>query len=76
MDFYPFYVLKRGVRRSASAFLSLIVTRADFFTNISEWYSGARLLLVDLHIMVAGSRRMMSEIVGYSSLLIRPAAET
>ena len=46
---------------------------AEFFTNSSERYSGAR-LFVDLNIMVAVSLRIMSEIVGHPSFLIRPVA--
>ena len=71
IDFCPFDVLKRG----ALVFLSLIVVRAEFCTNSSDRYSGARPLF-DLYIMVAVSLRIMSEIVGHSSLLIRSAAET
>ena len=60
IDFCPFAVLKRGTRKSASVFLyqyfsiSLIVLRAEFFTNSSERYSGTRLFF-DLNIMVAVS---------------------
>ena len=75
IDFCPFDVLKRGTRKSALVFLSLIVVRAEFCTNSSDRYSGARPLL-DLYIMVAVSHRIMSEIVGHPSLLIRSAAET
>ena len=55
---------------SASVYPSIIALGAEFFTNISDRYSGAR-LLVD-----AVSLRIMSEIVGHPSLVIRPAAET
>ena len=75
LDFCPFDVLKRGTRKSALVFFSLIVVRAEFCANSSDRYSGAR-LLVDLYIMVAVSHRIMSEIVGHPSLLIRSAAET
>ena len=75
IDFCPFDVLKRGTRKSALVFLSLIVVRAEFCTNNSDRYSGARPLF-DLYIMVAVSHRIMSEIVGHPSLLIRSAAET
>ena len=75
IDFCPFNVLKRGTRKSALVFLSLIVVRAEFCTNSSDRYSGARPLF-DLYIMVAASHRIMSEIVGHPSLLIRSAAET
>ena len=64
IDFCPFDVLKRGTRKSASVFLSLIVVTAEFCTNSSDRYSGAR-LFVDLYIMVAVSLRIMSEIVGH-----------
>ena len=75
IDFCPFDVLKRGTRKSASVFLSLILVRAEFCTNSSDRYSGAR-RMIDLYIMVAVSLRIMSEIVGHRSLLIRRAAET
>ena len=75
INFCPFDVLKRGTRKSASVFLGLIVVRAEFCTNSSDRYSGAR-LLVDLYIMVVVSLRIISEIVGHPSLLIRSAAET
>ena len=75
IDFCPFDVLKRGTRKAVLVFLSLIVVRAEFWTNSSERYSGAR-LLVDLYIMVAVSHRIMSEIVGHPNLLIRSVAET
>ena len=74
-DFCPFEVLKRRTRKSALVFLSLIVVRAEFCTNSLDRYSGARPLF-DLYIMVAVSHRIMSEIVGHPSLLIRSAAET
>ena len=75
IDFCPFDVLKRGTFRSASMFLSLIVVGAEFCTNSSDSYSGAR-LLVDLYILVAVLHRIMSDIVGHPSLVIRSAAET
>ena len=74
IDFCQFDGLKRGTRKSASVFLSLVVVRAEFCANCSDRYSGAR-LLADLYIMVAVSLRIMSEIVGHPSLLIRSAAE-
>ena len=61
IDFCPFDVLKRGTSKSALVFLSLIVVRAEFCTNSSDRYSGARPLF-DLYIMVAVSHRIMSEI--------------
>ena len=42
IDFCPFNVLKRGTRKSALVLLSLIVVRAEFCTNSSDRYSGAR----------------------------------
>ena len=75
IDFCPFDVSKRGTRKSALVFLSLIEVRAEFCTNSSDRYSGARPLF-DLYTMVAVSHRIMSEIVGHPSLLIRSAAET
>ena len=54
IDFCPFDVLKRGTRKSALVFLSLIVVRAEFCTNSSDRYSGARPLF-DLYIMVTSS---------------------
>ena len=42
IDFCPFDVLKRGTRKSASVFLSLIVVTAEFCTNSSDRYSVAR----------------------------------
>ena len=75
IDFCPFDVLKRGTRKSASVFLILIVLRAEFFTNSSDRFLGAR-LFVYLCIMVAVSLRIMSDIVRNLTPLIRPAAET
>ena len=57
--------------------LANLIIRCDteFCTNSSDRYSGAR-ILIESHIMVAGSLKIVSEIVGHPCLLFRPAAET
>ena len=46
-----------------------IVLEVEFVTNISDRYSSVR-LLVTLYIMVAVSLRIISDTVGYFSLLL------
>ena len=53
IDFCPFDVLKRGTRKSALVFLSLIVVTAEFCTNSSDRYSVAR-LFVDSVVEIMG----------------------
>ena len=54
IGFCPLDTLIREIRKSASVFLSLIVVKAELFTNNSDRYSGA-ILLVDFYIIVTVS---------------------